>query len=150
MIKPKMRFIGTEALVSNCRRLPIRMRKATRDATLAVAWLIHNDAKMMCPVDTGRLRASISVNWTDSGMEFGAVRGKTTAKPGRMPSVPQDGVKRPPKIMKGFYAAVGTRVEYAEDVEGRSPYLWPAFAMNKAKYKAALERIIRIKMASAI
>jgi len=101
---------------------------------IANGFLVHN-----CPVDTGRLRASISVNWTGSGMSYGKVTGKTSAKAGRKPSSGSDGVGQPPKEMGGFYASVGTNVEYAEDVENyTSPYLWPAFAMNREKYKAAL------------
>lgn len=147
MITPKIEFRKSQVFVRNCENLPWKTRKAVREATLAFAYLVLNSAKWLCPVDTGRLRASLSTNWTDSGMTYGKTAGKVTVKAGRKPPSPTDGVGQPPKDLHGYYAAVGTNVEYAEPVEGRSPYLWPALAMNKEKYKAMLERILKMELA---
>lgn len=139
MIRPKIVVKPGKMFLANCKLLPVRVREAVKKVTLITAYQIHNQAKWLCVVDTGRLRASISVNWTDSGMTHGEVKGKTSVKAGRKPSSGSDGIGQPPKEMGGFYAVVGSNVEYAEDVENHiSAYLWPAFAMNKAKYKATL------------
>jgi len=143
MIKPKIVVKPSKMFLANCKMLPVKMREAVKKATLITAYQIHNQAKILCPVDTGRLRASISVNWTGSGLTYGKVEGKTMAKAGRKPSSASDGVGQPPKEIGGFYASVGTNVEYGEDVENYiSPYLWPAFAMNKEKYRATMAAIL--------
>jgi len=85
---------------------------------------IQRSSKQMCPVDTGRLRASISSNWSGSGLSFG----KVTSKAQEI-----DGVEQPPDEKGVFVGVTGTNVEYAESVEmgnGMSnpqPYLRPAF-----------------------
>lgn len=58
-----------------------------------------------CPVDTGRLRASHSTNWPNSGMAHGRVE---------FPAKANDGVTQPPKT-PGTVAIIrsGTNVEYA-------------------------------------
>ena len=139
MIRPKVSIVGTEAMVRKLKFASEKVRRTVEKIVLATAYNVHNDAKYMCPVDTGRLRGSISVNWTDSGMGFGNVKGVAE---------PADGVGQPPKAVKGFNAAVGTNVEYAEPVEGRSPYLWPAFAMNKAKFMALMAAALRMELAT--
>jgi len=76
-------------------------------------------------LDTGRLRASISTNWTDSRLGNGMVGPEAKRK---------DGIKRP---SKPFTVAVGTNVEYGFSLEmGHGcyphPYLRPAFESVKA------------------
>ena len=83
-------------------------------------------------VDTGRLRSSLSVNWTGSGIAHGKVES---------PAKADDGVREPED--KVLAVVIGTNVEYAARVEfgytgpdslGRTfnqqprPYLRPAFA----------------------
>lgn len=90
-------------------------------------------------VDIGRLRGSISANWTGSGMSRGKV--ESPAKSG-------DGVGQPANKAKEIIGVVGTNVVYARRLEygfmkkdklGRSyhqaprPYLRPALEKNKAK-----------------
>jgi len=139
MIKPTMSIKGTEAMIRNLKKASKKVQRRAEKVVLAFAWMVHNDAKFMCPVDTGRLRGSISVNWTMSGMSYGKVSG--VAEMG-------EGVGQPSKLFPGFCAAVGTNVAYAEPVENRSPYLWPAFAMNKGKYMAAMAMALKVELST--
>ena len=96
-------------------------------------------------VDTGRLRASISTNWSNSGEARGAIGGQ---------AVPEDGICNPggdalsSQFGGGkFRVVVGTNVEYAPWLEfGTSrmaarPFLRPVFE----KYKPAITRLLRGK-----
>ena len=101
---------------------------------IANGFLVHN-----CPVDTGRLRASISTNWAGSPMNEGKTGGK--AKSG-------DGVKKPAGPKELVYV-VGTNVEYSEDVEHgtkkreATPYLFPAYFMYEGETVAAIAMIMK-------
>lgn len=139
MIKPTMSIKGTETMIKNLKKASKRVQKRAEKVVLAFAWMVHNDAKFMCPVDTGRLRGSISVNWTMSGMSYGKVSGVAEMA---------EGIGQPSKVIPGFCAAVGTNVAYAEPVENRSPYLWPAFAMNKGKYLAMMAAALKVELSS--
>ena len=76
-------------------------------------------------LDTGRLRASISTNWTGSGINQGKVNSQAKG---------DDGVGEPTTPMT---VAIGTNVEYAQKLElGHGcrphPFLRPAFEKVKA------------------
>ena len=113
----------------------------TEQKMIKAGFMIANDAKRMVKVDTGRLRSSISVNWTGSGMAEGEIGDK--AKPG-------DGTKQPTSKPDEFTVVAGTNVKYARRLEygfigkdklGRHynqaarPYLRPALAKNLSKIK---------------
>lgn len=116
-------------------------------ALLRVAFKIMNAAKVMCPVQTGRLRASISINWTDSGMAFAktetqGINMKKAAQMGNRPGV-NDGASAPTRT-DGFFIVVGTNVNYAKDVEERnSPYLYTAYAMFGPSFAASVSDEVR-------
>jgi len=97
-------------------------------------------------VDTGRLRASISSNWTGSGMARGKVE---------PPAEADDGVGQPTKELTGV---VGSNVEYARRLElgfvgadslGRiynqlpRPYLRPALHKNEKKIAKLFKDIVK-------
>ncbi len=97
-------------------------------------------------VDTGRLRASISSNWTGSGMAKGKVKS---------PAKTEDGVGQPTKELTGV---VGTNVEYARrlelgfvgtDSKGRKynqaprPYLRPALHKNEKGIRKLFKDIVK-------
>ena len=129
---------GSEAVITGLHNAAINVRVAARKAVLATAFLIMNDSKQLVPVQTGRLRASLSVNWTDSGLARGKTSGginaKLSASLGNEPSE-EDGVGGPEMegytSSMGFFAVVGTTVVYAESVENMAtPYLTPAWMMH--------------------
>lgn len=146
-MKIQVQVKGTEALIKNLHRLSPKVRDGVEKAGKVVGMMVLNDAKYMCPVDTGRLRASISINWTGSGRAHGEVRGNVEARAGKKGLSSEDGVGSPEsEYPKGFVVVVGTNVEYAEDVEDRSPYLWPAFAMNEGKYLTMMTAILKMEL----
>lgn len=104
----------------------------TEQKLIAAGFEIEKDAKHMVRVDTGRLRSSISVNWTGSGMAEGKIGNK--AEPG-------DGVKQPTSKPNEFTVVVGTNVnyaisqEYGDSRQAGHAYLRPALAKNLSKIK---------------
>jgi len=62
-------------------------------------------------VDTGRLRASISTNWSGSGMSSGKVDSQASS---------EDGVLNPGSDLNVFKVVVGTRVQYACVFDGKT------------------------------
>lgn len=141
MKRPKIEIIGTRAVVSNIDKTNKRGREGAEEGLIAGGYLVMNDAKYLTPVDTGRLRASESVNWTGSGMN----RGKYKPVKG---SKPTDPVGRP-RGMKDFVVVVGTNVEYGEHVHKRVPYLKAALYQNKKKIEMVLANAIKQKLKGA-
>ena len=82
-------------------------------------------------VDTGRLRASISVNWSDSGSDRATVAS---------PAVSSDGVGQPSREGGEFRVVVGTNVSYALPLETGTPrmsprpFIRPSFDRIRVKY----------------
>lgn len=118
-------------------------------AVLKGCFLIEGDAKQLCPVDTGRLRSSISVNWSGSGMESGKVGS---------PAKTEDGISMPPTEVGKFTGRVGSNVEYARRIElgfvgadalGRvynqapQPFLRPALEKNRSKIEGLFKDLIK-------
>ena len=108
---------------------------------------IENDAKRNATkyVKTGRERASISVNWSGSGLTFGKI-----TKPVKE-TESSDGILEPKAKLGEFVGAVGTNVEYARRLElgfvgqdklGRTinqkprPHLLPAYEKHRLKILA--------------
>lgn len=103
-----VKMVGVEDVVRNIKALAIASPMAVQKGTLRVALKIERQAKANVPVDTGRLRASISTNWTGSGKNRGDVESKAKA---------EDGVGQPQESLDTFKAVIGTNVEYAPHVE---------------------------------
>jgi len=108
-------------MVNNIKRLNKEIKEEFKKVVLKTAYVVEGDAKRMCPVLTGRLRGSLSVNWSNSGLS----RGKTQS-----PATSEDGISQPGYGMDAFLAAVGTNVEYAEFVEARRSFLWTAYFLS--------------------
>lgn len=119
-----------------------KVEKEAMTAVKKACIMVLRDAKILQTphVDTGRLRASISMNWTGSGMSSGKVESPAKAK---------DGVGQP---TKKFTGVVGSNVEYARVIELGSedpafrrtpyPYLRPALHKNEKKILEMFKNII--------
>ena len=114
-------------VIWNDKKVKEHARHKLADKLKKIGLAIQRDAKRMCIVDTGRLRASISTNWTGSGRSRGEVQS---------PAKAEDGIGQPGGSKKKFIVVVGTNVEYGTYVEyGTSkmsahPYLRPALEKN--------------------
>ena len=119
------------------RKLKKEVAFTTEQKMIKAGFMIEKDAKYFVKIDTGRLRSSISVNWTGSGMTEGKIENK--AKPG-------DGIKQPTSKPKEFSVVVGSNVNYAIPQEfGTSkqsahPYLRPALAKNLTRIRQLFGR----------
>jgi len=91
-------------------KVVFNMKKAMEPCVLAqkrliaIGFQLEAEAKKIVPVRTGRLRASISTNWTGSGMSRAKVGGDALG---------MDGVGRPMDSNKLFTVVVGSNVDYA-------------------------------------
>ena len=101
--KVTVRIEGIEKTISNLKSWQVIKTEATKTALKETGFKTEGDAKRNCPVDTGRLRASLSTNWAGSPLSYG----RTSAK-----AKMNDGVGRP-MGKPGLVVAVGTNVEYA-------------------------------------
>ncbi len=88
-------------------------------------------------VDTGRLRASISTNWSDSFLS----RGKTDSK-----ALPEDGIGKPARRENLFTVVVGTNVVYAPWLEmgtrrmAARPFVRPAFDRMRSRIASMITK----------
>jgi len=113
---PKVKLIGMGMLIANYQKLATLTKYQIEQDLIKSGIETENRAKGYCPIDTGRLRASTSTNWSLSGKTRAKVGGKAKAN---------DGIGQPHG--KGFQVAVGTNVIYAEPVHRRTPYLLTAY-----------------------
>jgi hypothetical protein len=102
------KMTGVEETISNFKKIAIASPTAVMRGTLRTSAKVERQAKLNTPVDTGRLRASISQNWTGSGKARGDVDSKAGA---------DDGIGQPPAKPDAFTAVIGTNVEYGPAVE---------------------------------
>lgn len=135
-----VKLTGSKEAIENMRKVVGETQKEIRDAVLKTAFDIEKDAKELVPVDTGRLRASITVNWPDSNFARAPLQGPVKE------SRPEDGIERPEAVPETFNAIIGTNVEYARKVEfgiGRRPkaFLYPALASNQDKLNQRLAKV---------
>ena len=130
---------GIPEVIANLRKYQFIKKKAIKDRLKKQAFKIELSAKKMCPVDTGRLRASLSTNWAGSSMSEGKTGGQAKS---------DDGVKKPTGPKELVYA-VGTNVDYAEGVEqgtskqSAQPYLFPAYFMHEGETIKAIGIIMK-------
>jgi len=130
---------GIPEVVANLKKYQFIKTQAIKDRLKKQAFKIELAAKEMSPVDTGRLRASISTNWAGSPMN----EGKTgrQAKSG-------DGIKRPDGP-KDLVYVVGTNVKYGPYIEhgtpkmSAQPYLFPAYFMYEGETIKAIGLIMK-------
>lgn len=155
-----VKAIGIPEAIAKLKKYQIIKREGVRIALMSVGFKIEGAAKQMAPVDLGRLRASISTNWSGSGLEYGKTGGKAEGR---------DGVGNPGTItrMFGFSVVVGTNVSYAKAVEhghvqtpGRyvpaigkrlvadfvegKPYLHPAYFMHEGEVIKRISAVMKM------
>lgn len=92
---------------------------------------VETDAKKMAPVQYGRLRASITHNYTGSGIQRSNVDNSTTG------TQQNDGIGNPGGDKENIKGVVGTNVHYGPHQEFGTrhmpahPYLRPALHQNE-------------------
>lgn len=116
---------------SNLDRLISRIEGNTEEIIKAIAFQVEALAKLYAPVDTGALRASIYVRFSDSNPE-------TTVT-----------VEELPKPSSQFGAVIGPSVEYAIYVEfgtsimSAQPYLVPALREVERQLEEYFRNIVK-------
>lgn len=153
----------------NSEQLEALIRERAKKRLLAIGFQIERDAKKAITdygrIDTGRLRASISTNWTDSGMERGKTGTYTQGYQDRTGYGVSDKKEAGSRAIKGegggadgigcpptqnpnlFQVVVGTNVRYAPFIEfgtskmWGSPFLRTAFEKNRGLLKGTTSRI---------
>lgn len=156
---------GVEKAIAALKKWQIVKRQACEDVLKEVGFKIEATAKAGCPVDTGRLRASITTNWSGSGMSRAQIKNPCT-KP-QNPTKPDDSLAQP-NGEKGLVVVVGTNVEYGPaiehghvaatkggesfyglggvsvgtTVEGR-PYLYPAYFSHEREVETRIATILK-------
>lgn len=107
-----------------------KMELRIKNSIARACMMVLRAAKYYCVVDTGRLRASITSNWTDSGIAVSSVEGKAQQEGIR-------GIGQPGKVNNEFKGVVGTNVKYAPFIElgtrkmSARPFLRVALQMKK-------------------
>jgi len=121
---------GIEKTLASLKKWQVIKRQACEDTLKKIGFKVEGDAKRMTPVWTGRLRNSMSTNWSGSGMTKGKVSGTAKA---------DDGVGEP-QGPKGLVVVVGTNVLYAHMQEfgswGEGPKPGPGETMPKREHEA--------------
>jgi len=110
---------------------------------IMVGFEVERMAKRLAPVDTGRLRASISTNWSGSGMGNAKVGAKasTSALKGKkgkaklgmaVVGVGQPGKKGNPVVVVGTNVEYSSAVEFGGSNRKAQPFLRPALRQATA------------------
>ena len=100
-----VKVIGAEDIIKNLRKYQLIKRTATEAVLKEIGLKIEASAKKgTVPVDTGRLRASLSTNWSGSSSQYGKVGSDAN---------PEDGVGRPTGP-KGLAVVVGSNLPYSQ------------------------------------
>jgi HK97 gp10 family phage protein len=103
MSKVNVKIEGVEKTISNLKKWNEDKRRAVSQAAIKTAIQIASEAKPNCPKRFGRLRASLTANWSGSGMTRAAASGAGGA---------EDGVGQPDGP-PGLVAVAGSNVAYA-------------------------------------
>ncbi len=135
-----VKVTGIEAIATSIKELLFAAPIDIQRGVLRVANWIERDGKSHCPVQFGRLRSSITYNWSGSGIARATPKEPCTNK--ENPTKPDDGVGQPTAKPDAFSAVVGTNVEYAPYVEfseksqhevGGPHFIYNAYFKNEAK-----------------
>lgn len=137
---------GVAEALKNLKRYQLVKREAVKMVLKRYAFKIELAAKEMVPVDYGRLRASITVNWAGSPMGRASIKSPSRAK--ENPSMPDDAIGRPTGA-KDYVFVVGSNVVYAPAIEhgtkrmAAQPYLYPAYFMFEGEIVKDVGKIFK-------
>ena len=139
---------GLPECLAKLMTMPEDIRRAFRNQVIQSGMIVEASAKDNCPVDTGRLRASITTNWSGSNMARAVI-----TKPAKETET-DDAVGEPSSSDPSMpVVVVGTNVKYAPDVEylterkhnvGRAPFLYPAFAENQDRILEKVTKAVQV------
>lgn len=107
---------GLEDVISMIERMEQQIETKVEQAVKETTLKAEADAKMLAPVDTGRLRQSIVSEFINSGSKF---QGKVSTS-----------------LEYAIY------VEFGTSRQGAQPFMTPAFNANKSELIEKLKRII--------
>lgn len=130
---------GVQEAIAKLKNYQVIKKEACSNILKTVGLKIEADAKRKSPVDTSRLKSSISTNWSGSGLPEGKTGGQ--AKSG-------DGVGQPGGP-KGLAVVVGTNVKYAPYQEfgtrkmSAKPYLFPAYHKNEGEVAREISKVFK-------
>lgn len=146
MPKDKVWVEGIPEAIERLKKWQFIKTQAVKDRLKKQAFKVELAAKEMCPVKYGRLRASISTNWSGSDMDRAKIKSPCTAP--ENPSKSDDAIGRPSGPSE-LVCVVGTNVTYGPHVEhgtskmpGR-PYLFPAYFMYEGETVLAIGTILK-------
>jgi phage gpG-like protein len=157
-----VKMTGVEDVIANIHKIAIASPGAVMRGVKAVALKIERQAKLNITaqgaVDTGRLRASITTNWTGSGLSRGDVKDPVPE------TQPDDGVGGPQEKPDTFTAVVGTNVKYGPYIEHghrvkakawttmveARPYLYPAYFAHEADVPKEISAELGKELAKAM
>ncbi|WP_334111256.1 HK97-gp10 family putative phage morphogenesis protein [Thermodesulfitimonas autotrophica] len=147
----KIEVEGGKELAKKFAEIGQMATNAAEKALVRAGLLVERDAKKLCPVDTGRLRTSISHRLTGAGTKNPAVEVGTNVEYapyvefGTRPHYP------PPRALRRWAQLHGMKpgAEFAiaRKIAARGtpakPFLFPAFNANKDKVKQLVAEAIR-------
>ncbi len=110
--------VGARELGRNIHSTEAKIKTNIEEALIKSALFVERDAKLNSPVDTGRLRASISHVENDFGTNN-------------------------PSIEIGTNVEYAQAVEYGTSKKAAHPFLFPAFNSNKQRILKELARSLR-------
>lgn len=125
------------------------LERLVGDGLIGVGLEAEKFAKKDCPVDTGRLRNSITYATTES--QGGANEGGFRTKDGGTPEMAKPEDYEMHATPEGKVLYIGTNVEYAGPVEykdlehnvGKAHFLRDSLATHGAKYKKIMEAALK-------
>lgn len=123
-------LLGADKVIARLARLKETLNKASEKVIKDIAILIRDDAKTMCPVDTGSLRKSIR-------LQVYAMPATYVHRVG----VSAGGYVTNPKTKRKVDYAV--HVEYGTSRSRAQPFIRPAVARHKNKLPKNVKNLVR-------
>ncbi len=99
---------GEEKVIARLKVISVTAKNDIEQALINSALIVERDAKIKVPVDTGRLRSSLSHETENFGTDN-------------------------PTVTVGTNVEYGPYVEFGTSRQSAKPYLYPALIENKAK-----------------